>query len=101
MSDKYGLDIDENLNMELSLFVLYPPLNKKDLRKTYPELNDITAFNNLSKQEMYFVYYYCSFYGTVPDNARRIKQAIYYTWGGSMGKELQEQYLKGDFPEKI
>ncbi len=99
MDDNF--DIDEGIDLKKSRFVLYPPINKKDLRNTYPELEEITSFKNLNKLEMYFVYYFCSFFGTVPNNVERIKQSVYYTWGDSLEKEVRDEYLKGNFPEKV
>lgn len=86
---------------ENKVFELYPPSNNRDLRTLYPELKEAHQFVKLNKMELFFVYYYASYYKGEEDKQARLKKAMYSTWGGKIDNKTKEEYESGNFPEKV
>jgi hypothetical protein len=74
----------------------------KDLRITYPELNEVSEFKPLSSSEMLFVYYFaCESSPYIRmDIKNRLLKSLEHIKKDVSGSQIAD-YSKGEFPDKI
>lgn len=86
---------------KISVKDLFVPVLNKDLRKTYPELDNIEEFKGLRSLDVKFCWYYSVFYSDEKSHQKRIANSINQSYRDTMDHADRERYLKGDFPDSI
>lgn len=90
--------------MDKSLMsLLFSPKNKKDLRAQYPELKTYQEFmpDVIGKEELYFVYYFVSYFGDMKPKDKRIETSFKMAFGEGDTRYKLEDFLVWDIPENI
>ncbi len=92
----------------MSEYSIFRPKSSRTIFSDYPALRKIPAFELIKEDDFLFVWYYACesspFFNT-EDLRTRVQQALDYSYlrAGKtrITKELKEQFLLGEFPDKI
>ena len=81
---------------------IFQPIGKRDLRSSYPELNEYDEFKDLHHADLLFVWRYVISYSGILDDKKRVDMAIRSSY---LKKELSEdkekKLLSLNFPDEI
>jgi hypothetical protein len=81
--------------------ILFAPNGNRPLTESYPELNEVPVFKEISSRELKFVWYYTILYNNVTPEKDRIQMAISESYGVIISEEDKQRLINGNWSSKL
>ena len=81
--------------------ILFAPQGSRRLTESYPELNEVPVFRDISDKDLKFVWYHTILYNNVTPEKERVQMAISESYGNIISEEDKNRLISGNWGAKL